>query len=912
MGLTIFSSTSLSGVASTANTDQYWLMYGRIQVATTENTKDIKFRSAGKLKNLFCKISANSVAATSTFTLRKNAGDITNVLSIGSSATGNFEDTTHEDTIAAADLISFKTHPGAATGTYTLISISCVFSATTDTVTMLGTETPVNYTVASTTNYIPLYGQCNAVQATEANVKQRMREAGTLKYLACNVATNRAQTSTLRLRKNAANGNGAVSITGGGASGWYEDTSNTDTVTAGEDWNYSILTGTGVDTLTMRSVKSEFISTNNDGALMASFVTPATIADATNRFYQVCGTASQATTETGAGGVQQTARQAFVVSELSILVTQNDVGSASTLDFRKNAAATALTTSITASTTGVFSDSTHSVTLAASDLINYQVTVPSVASAHTITVANISAWTNLAANQNITVTLTTETTTISDSIARSQGFNRALSTETTTIGETMAIRQTLIRNPQETTAIGETLARLLAANRSLSTETTTISESPALARVIGKVRALATETVTISEVSLNRMLAATRALPETTSIGETLTRLLAANRALGTETTTIGETLTRVKGVVRALGTETVAIGESLARMLAATRNPIENTSIGETLARQLVANRALATETVVISDSLTQLKTIVRALATETVTIGESLARILAANRALGTETVTIGDSLARIRGINRALSTETVTIGETLNRMLAASRALPETVSISDSIARMLAANRILATENTTIGEALTRLLAANRALATQTTTIGDSLSYVYTPGGGGPTNYERTLSDTVVIGEALARMLAANRTLSTEVTAISDSLARSRGVNRALATENVSIGESLSRLLAATRQIIETTTLTDSLARLLALSRSLSDTTAVSDSIAKIIGRVRTLVENTSIGETLTRRFTGTRTLIETINISDILARLHTPFVVPTQLASIVAWLKAKYSISNPPKE
>ena len=101
---------------STANTTQYWTIAGGVKPNTSANkaNSEIKFRSAGVFSGLLVKISANSVAAISTFTLQKNGSNVTNTVSVGSSATGDFEDTTHTDTIADADKMCLETAPGAA------------------------------------------------------------------------------------------------------------------------------------------------------------------------------------------------------------------------------------------------------------------------------------------------------------------------------------------------------------------------------------------------------------------------------------------------------------------------------------------------------------------------------------------------------------------------------------------------------------------------------------------------------------------------------------------------------------------------------------------------------------------------------------------------------------------------------
>ena len=105
MSKTLVIASTSAGRASVANTTQYWKVANWNFSTTTETSAQNLFRNAGVLSGLIVKLSANAVAATSTFTLRKNAGDITQTVAPGSTATGDFEDTTHTDTIAAGDKI---------------------------------------------------------------------------------------------------------------------------------------------------------------------------------------------------------------------------------------------------------------------------------------------------------------------------------------------------------------------------------------------------------------------------------------------------------------------------------------------------------------------------------------------------------------------------------------------------------------------------------------------------------------------------------------------------------------------------------------------------------------------------------------------------------------------------------------
>ena len=651
--------------------------------------------------------------------------------------------------MAAADKLCIQFVPGAATNTLSFQN-SNLFSATTDTVTRLILTMTVNITTASTTWYLPLAGDVQSLVTTETTAKSRMRKAGTLKNYGCYVQANRATTTTLRIRKNGGNGNGVVSITGGGAAGWYEDTSNTDTVSAGEDWNWSITSGTGADTLTINTIVADFVSTNGDGVIECSTMTGSVWTDNQIRFCGISGRSTNGSTE---ANLSQNLRAAFDLSDLEVMVSANTVNATSTVTLRKNAADTALVASITSNGTGLFVDNTNTVTFAATDETCYEVDCPSVAGTQTLTIINIVVHSHITANQNLTRAPATETVTLSESVARSFGATRPVSTETITLSESIARSTAATRNPIETTNIAETLARMTAAFRSIATETTTISDS--VVRVKGVPRAPATETVNISD-SVVRMLAATRNPQETTTIAETLNRMIAANRAPAAETTTISDSVARSVGRVRVLATEAVTINDSVVRLLA--------------------ASRAL-NETATISDSVTRVKGAVRTIATETVVVSDSVVRMLAASRAL-TETTNITDSVSRLNAANRTIATETVTVNDSLTRMLAATRIILETTTITDSVTRVYTpapgANLSRSiTETVIISESITRMLEANRTLATETTSVNDSVS----------------------------RLVAFSRLLDTENTIISDSINRVAGRVRAI-IDNTSISESITK--------------------------------------------------------------------------------------------------------------
>lgn len=112
-----------------------------------------------------------------------------------------------------------------------------------------------------------------------------------------------------------------------------------------------------------------------------------TVTDGTTRFIPIGGHLS--TLSATEADVENPVRTAGTASKLFVRVTQNGVNQNSTLTLRQNRADTSLVATITASTTGEFEDTTNSVSLAATDEIDWEATVPAVAGTNTITISVI-------------------------------------------------------------------------------------------------------------------------------------------------------------------------------------------------------------------------------------------------------------------------------------------------------------------------------------------------------------------------------------------------------------------------------------------------------------------------------------------------------------------------------------------
>lgn len=367
-----------------------------LQSGTTENNTEITNRISGTFSHLYCRVIANDRGA-STLTFRKNnaAGNMT--VSIGASATGEFEDTSNTDSVAAADEYNARLVTGAGGTVFSLRVVAACFQADSGDAMRYSNAGNGSVSTASTTFYVPIYGDNQVTATTEAGTEQRFRTGGTLKNLCIMVSTNTRTSSTIRSRINGANGNISLAFTG---TGLFEDTAHSDTIASGDLVNWSITTGTGTATCTFTTWSADFVPTAQAyhlGIRSQNFTT--TYAAGTTRYECVGGRlAGNNTTESD---IQTKNRDSYDVSHLWVYAPANTLTATSTVTFRKNAADTAVTVSIGSGATGEFEDTTNTVSIVADDEINYSIvaggtgtniTITFISVLLTVPSAGVSAW----------------------------------------------------------------------------------------------------------------------------------------------------------------------------------------------------------------------------------------------------------------------------------------------------------------------------------------------------------------------------------------------------------------------------------------------------------------------------------------------------------------------------------------
>lgn len=380
MGAAIQGSAADNGITTGVNVTRFFpLAFAAFDNNTPEANAQITCRADGTVSKMYVRVAANSLSsATTTVTSRKSAGAGAISISITQGTTGEFSDTTNSDSLSATNTYNGQVAVAAGgSGTISFGALNAVFSATTNHAAVYGGgqagfATP---STASSTCFFMFAGG-NIFDTTEANMKMRGDVTGTLQNLQVIVTANgRSTTSTVKSRIDGADGNQTFSINSA-ATGLFEDTTHSDTLTAGHDFNGSFTSGTGVGTLTFQLTDILFKNTSdnkNDVFLGGRYGggTLARTASATASFYAIIGT--NVTNETTEAHVKTEHGFAGSASKMKVLVSANTYSVSATMTFRNAAADKNQTISITNAVTGLFQDSSNSDSFALADDCDYKI-----------------------------------------------------------------------------------------------------------------------------------------------------------------------------------------------------------------------------------------------------------------------------------------------------------------------------------------------------------------------------------------------------------------------------------------------------------------------------------------------------------------------------------------------------------
>ena len=368
MGKAILGTVNINAGAQNADTTYYHfcLMGHIIQATTTESNTQRTFRTTGILSNLYMRVISNDRTTASTGRTRINGGNGNQSISIGSSTTGEFEDTVNRDPIYAGNNVNLSLAVGTTGTVFNFITHSVIFKSNKHTITPTGVNGQ-NFTTASTTQYFSLSGS-QVYETDELQSQEQISMGAIAKNMFLNITTNsRTTTTTYGLRKNTANGNLSISVSDG-STGFFEDNTNTDTIAAGNLVNFYITTGTGTEII-VHSIGSVEIETVNNSIFLGGYVNESVSANVT-AYFNLLGGNAETTTQVNAS---MKVRISLRIKNIWVYVSANTVVGASTFTIMNNFSAGNNSISIGSLATGEFEDASNLDVIYSASQVSYRI-----------------------------------------------------------------------------------------------------------------------------------------------------------------------------------------------------------------------------------------------------------------------------------------------------------------------------------------------------------------------------------------------------------------------------------------------------------------------------------------------------------------------------------------------------------
>lgn len=230
---------------STASVTRYFALSGSGTPNTTESQAVTTIRGTFTGSNLSTYITSNARTSTTTYRTRKNTANGGMSVSVGSTATGLFEDNSNSDSLANTDTYCLSMTTSTSTGSIICRFVSVAISSSSKQYfATCGNVQTAAAVAQNVTTYFRLFGSLIA-SATENARRIRMRHTASASKLMARVTANTSdQTTTVRTRVNGANGNQSLSITTT-ATGLFEDTTNSDSLITTDYINYQVAVPAG-------------------------------------------------------------------------------------------------------------------------------------------------------------------------------------------------------------------------------------------------------------------------------------------------------------------------------------------------------------------------------------------------------------------------------------------------------------------------------------------------------------------------------------------------------------------------------------------------------------------------------------------------------------------------------------------
>lgn len=801
--------------------------------------------------------------------------------------------------------------------------------------TLIASTSNQTISLANTVRYAPIGATPNRIGAdtlnlAEADTQYTMRAGGTLSNMYVRVSTNAKNLATpIRLRKNLANANQNVSITGN-ITGVFEDTTNTDTVAAGDELDYQFTFPNVAGNQVFDVMSLIFLSSTSDTVVPIISWRTITVNLTTTTVYQpisgLCDFINSV--ENNANAKIQTD---CTLRYLFIQMPTRTIGTA-TVRLRKNGANGNSVISAS-SGTGMFEDLSGIDAITAGDNVCISAVASTASGTRTIVMLGLTMITTdnkfflggvdanltegtIAFNTttyipitgrpvrqttennakmktriasldltNLTVNVTAysvnSTTTIR---TRKNGVNGAQSVNFNTTGF-----HTDTTNTDSCTSSDEVNYQVVSGGSSGSLSLRYIS-------VIGNSNPFTLFEIPISEPSI--------------SVAQTLTRGV---RRFRSETAiSVAETLT--KNVRRMLAESSISVSDGTPRRLI-NRVITQTTNVSDGIAKIASKFRTVNPETVTVSaDILTRFKEAVRSMAESAISVSDAtISRFKHAFRTIAEPSISNSDSLVRLKIGVRTIVEPAISVVDTMQKAVVKFVAEPavlvggdsirpniirkivETVSVgADTLSRFKEGVRQMF-ENTSVNDSLTKKVT--RIISEPSISVNDALEgHIFydaeieepaiTVGGGTLTRLKETFRELAEFVNIFPDLIQKKDTKPlAETNSVNDSLAKIAYKFRSIAESSISVGAGvLTRFKEAVRTLAESPIpVSDSLDATAFKDRALEETEiTVDDSLYGERQKNRTISEIVTVDDVLDRQVHYFRNVVDdVITTNDIIS-------------------------------
>lgn len=382
MSKSLFIASRAGGANFADGTKRFQPISGQLfnnQVGSGSDRARVLIQDAGTIRNYKTFIVANEVSAGTPVGIQIDGADTSITDTIPADTTGAFDDLVNEEAVAVGEFLNYYVDPPAESGTNNLTPTYMVseFEPDDDGVTVskwVSAGTTVNHSAASETRYISPGAVINLASTSENNQKVIIQFAVVSQDFTVGVPSNaRTTDTTFKTRVDNADGNQSVTY-GSGETGTKTDTTNTDTLTAGEGFNYAVVTSTGTEIMNVGQVSSSLISSASQFHLLTADAAAVGVNSNLTRFVFPNGVLVFGAVE---DNCEVPTSFDFTGKLLSTLVTANSITtSPSVITLRVNGADSSVTISYAAAETGTKTDTTNSVAISDTQPFCYQVVTP--------------------------------------------------------------------------------------------------------------------------------------------------------------------------------------------------------------------------------------------------------------------------------------------------------------------------------------------------------------------------------------------------------------------------------------------------------------------------------------------------------------------------------------------------------